>query len=44
MDVETEFNFTGLNSFCLVAREEIPDKSMFKFTDVDRDGMIDMIH
>jgi predicted PilT family ATPase len=44
MDIETEFNFTGLNSFCLVAREEIPEKSMFKFTDVDRDGMIDMIH
>jgi len=34
---------TGLNSYCLVSREEIPTKSVFKFTDIDRDGMIDMV-
>lgn len=34
----------GLNTYCLVAREEVPAKSIFKFTDVDRDGMIDMVY
>jgi hypothetical protein len=33
----------GLNSYCLVAREEIQPQSMFSFTDIDRDGMIDMV-
>ena len=32
-----------MNSFCLVAREEIPASSMFQFVDIDRDGMMDMI-
>ena len=35
---------SGMNSFCLVAREEIPIGSLFSFTDIDRDGMIDMIY
>jgi len=35
---------TGLNSFCLVAREEISQGSIFQFADIDRDGMIDMVY
>lgn len=27
-----------------MAREEIPENSIFQFTDLDRDGMIDMIY
>jgi hypothetical protein len=35
----------GLNTFCLVAREEIPANlnNLFHFADVDRDAMVDMI-
>lgn len=33
----------GLNSYCLIAREEIKKSAVVQFTDVDRDGMIDMI-
>lgn len=37
---------TGLQSFCLVTREEIPSgiHNMFALADVDRDGMIDMVY
>ena len=35
---------SGLNSYCLVAREEIPENALFQFKDVDRDGMIDMVY
>ena len=37
---------TGLNSFCLVTREEIPSgmHNLFSLIDVDRDGMIDMVY
>ena len=37
---------TGLGSFCLVTREEIPNgiRSMFNFADLDRDGMMDMFY
>lgn len=36
----------GLNSYCLVAREPLPSGSrgLFSFTDVDRDGAIDMMY
>lgn len=37
-------NATGYNSYCLVAREEIPSNSLVQFTDVDRDGMIDLVY
>lgn len=35
----------GLNSFCLVTREEIPTatNNLFYFSDVDRDSMVDMM-
>mmetsp|Transcript_15396 Transcript_15396/g.14988 ORF Transcript_15396/g.14988 Transcript_15396/m.14988 type:complete len:207 (+) Transcript_15396:435-1055(+) len=35
----------GLNSFCLVQRDEIPSSStnLFHFADADRDSMIDLI-
>lgn len=35
----------GLNTYCLVTREEIPSNSnnLFHFADVDRDAMVDMI-
>lgn len=35
---------SGLNSYCLIASEEIPAGGMFNFADVDRDGMFDMIY
>lgn len=37
---------TGLNSFCLVTREEIPSgmHNLFTLVDVDRDGMVDMVY
>jgi hypothetical protein len=36
----------GLNSYCLVSRELIPDtqKNLFSFADIDRDGMVDMLY
>ena len=36
----------GLGSFCLVSREAVPDNigNMFYFTDIDRDGMVDMFY
>eukprot|EP00352_Strombidinopsis_acuminata_P007097 CAMPEP_0176362462 /NCGR_PEP_ID=MMETSP0126-20121128/18448_1 /TAXON_ID=141414 ORGANISM="Strombidinopsis acuminatum, Strain SPMC142" /NCGR_SAMPLE_ID=MMETSP0126 /ASSEMBLY_ACC=CAM_ASM_000229 /LENGTH=120 /DNA_ID=CAMNT_0017718395 /DNA_START=655 /DNA_END=1017 /DNA_ORIENTATION=- len=36
----------GLNSYCLIARQEVPDYSgnLFTFSDIDRDGMIDMLY
>lgn len=42
---ETENTLRGLNTFCLVAREEIPASSnnLFHFADIDRDAMIDML-
>ena len=39
-----EDHVSGYNSFCLVAREEIEPEWNFKFADVDRDGMIDMVY
>ena len=35
----------GLNSLCLVAREEVPQSTgnAFGFADVDRDAMVDMV-
>lgn len=35
----------GMNSLCLVAREELPSQSnnLFAFADIDRDSMIDML-
>jgi len=35
----------GLNSFCLIAREEVPSSTnnLFSFADVDRDAMVDML-
>ena len=44
VDSENSETFTSLNSFCLVAREEIAAGSIFQFADIDRDGMIDMIY
>ena len=41
---ENTSNQNGLNSYCLVARQEIDAGSVFKFADVDRDGMIDMVY
>lgn len=37
---------TGLGSFCLVQREEVPEqiRNLFNFADIDRDGMIDMFY
>jgi hypothetical protein len=37
---------TGLQSFCLVTREEIPSgiHNLFSLADVDRDGMIDLVY
>lgn len=37
---------TGLQSFCLVTREEIPSgmRNLFSLVDVDRDGMVDMVY
>jgi hypothetical protein len=37
--------FKGLNSFCLVSREEVPSLSnnLFYFADLDRDAMVDML-
>lgn len=37
---------TGLQSFCLVDRAEIPSgiHSLFEFADIDRDGMVDMVY
>ena len=43
-DPETSETLSGMNSFCLVAREEIAAGSMFQFADIDRDGMMDMIY
>lgn len=44
---ETSFDKTlqGLNSFCLVAREEVPPQTnnLFSFADVDRDAMVDLL-
>ena len=39
-------NLTGLGSFCLVSREELPDNigNMVYFNDIDRDGMVDMFY
>ena len=36
----------GLNSYCLVTREPLPSgsRNLFSFTDVDRDGAIDMMY
>jgi hypothetical protein len=35
----------GLNSFCLVSREEVPahTSNLFAFADIDRDAMVDML-
>ena len=35
---------SGFNAFCLVAREEVEPEWNFKFADVDRDGMIDLVY
>jgi hypothetical protein len=37
--------FKGLNSLCLVTREEVPSSTnnIFTFADVDRDAMVDML-
>jgi len=36
----------GLNTFCLISRDEVPQGSgnLFQFADIDRDGMIDMLY
>jgi len=41
-----EKKLKGTNSYCLIAREEIPEgtQNLFSFTDVDRDGMIDLAY
>lgn len=49
MEDSSEFpenTLTGLQSFCLVTREEIPSgmHNTFTFADVDRDGMVDMLY
>jgi hypothetical protein len=35
----------GLNSLCLVSREEVPAhaSNLFAFADIDRDAMVDML-
>ena len=35
----------GLNSLCLVTREEVPSQTnnLFYFADIDRDAMVDML-
>lgn len=35
----------GLNSFCLIMREEVPahTKNLFTFADIDRDAMVDLL-
>jgi hypothetical protein len=48
-DSDEEFpanTLTGLQSFCLVTREEIPSgiHNLFALTDIDRDGMVDMVY
>jgi hypothetical protein len=42
---DSDTTLKGLNSFCLVAREELPSNTnnLFHFTDIDRDSMVDMI-
>ena len=37
---------SGLGSFCLISREEVPEQihNLFNFADIDRDGMIDMFY
>ena len=37
--------YKGLNSFCLVTREEVPSQTnnLFSFADIDRDAMVDML-
>lgn len=41
----TDGSLKGLNSFCLVTREEVPSQSsnLFSFADIDRDAMVDML-
>ncbi len=41
----TDGMLKGLNSFCLVTREEVPSQSsnLFSFSDIDRDAMVDML-
>lgn len=41
----TDGSLKGLNSFCLVTREEVPSQSsnLFSFSDIDRDAMVDML-
>lgn len=34
----------GKNVYCLVAREQVASDSVFKFADLDRDGMMDMAY
>jgi hypothetical protein len=45
MNETTSGQFKGLNSFCLVTREEVPSSTnnIFTFADVDRDAMVDML-
>lgn len=35
----------GLNSFCLIIREEVPayTNNLFTFADIDRDAMVDLL-
>ena len=35
----------GLNSFCLIMREEVPahTNNLFTFADIDRDAMVDLL-
>jgi len=35
----------GLNSFCLIVREEVPayTNNLFTFADIDRDAMVDLL-
>ena len=44
--VQGEKTISGLNSFCLVTREEVPEQihNLINFADIDRDGMIDMFY
>ncbi|CDW73884.1 UNKNOWN [Stylonychia lemnae] len=42
---QLDSSLRGMNTFCLVSREEIPSSTnnLFHFADVDRDAMIDML-
>lgn len=44
--MSSESQLTGLGSFCLVQREEVPEQihNLFNFADIDRDGMVDMFY